>query len=194
MVLPVDYVDLALRVTRDEFVRDCPFYFLVGKQALDHPRKRHRTDVFDLVDPSQDTTGATRTVDPEALTSDAETLVLAVRKVQDTFPSMITVGRTANNDLCISDVNVSRFHAFFRVHDDRVELIGSGGERDIGNDRIAEPAVIGAIARADHRHVRAFFAQSEPGIPERQLLIAVPYQNADACHRTHSLSPTCLTA
>ena len=30
------------------------------------------------------------------------------------FADMITVGRTANNDVVIKDVTVSRFHAFFR--------------------------------------------------------------------------------
>ena len=39
---------------------------------------------------------------------------------------MITVGRTANHDVVIADVNVSRFHAFFRVHSARVELSDAG--------------------------------------------------------------------
>lgn len=33
------------------------------------------------------------------------------------FADMITVGRTANNDVVIKDVTVSRFHAFFRERD-----------------------------------------------------------------------------
>jgi hypothetical protein len=39
--------------------------------------------------------------------------VLPVRKVQTTFPNMITVGRARNNDLCVPDTLVSKFHAFF---------------------------------------------------------------------------------
>ena len=53
-------------------------------------------------------------------------LVLPLRKVQSTFPSMITVGRTDNNDLVVPDEQVSKFHAFFRLVGDRVELSDAG--------------------------------------------------------------------
>ncbi|MDB4968146.1 MAG: domain containing protein [Myxococcales bacterium] len=43
--------------------------------------------------------------------------VLPVRKVQTTFPSMITVGRARNNDIVVPDALVSKFHAFFRQVD-----------------------------------------------------------------------------
>src|SRR5512142_1690299 len=45
-------------------------------------------------------------------------VVLPVRKVQTTFPSMITVGRAKNNDIVVPDALVSKFHAFFRQFDD----------------------------------------------------------------------------
>ena len=45
-------------------------------------------------------------------------VVLPVRKVQTTFPSMITVGRARNNDIVVPDALVSKFHAFFRQLDD----------------------------------------------------------------------------
>src|SRR5688572_28096960 len=37
-----------------------------------------------------------------------------VKKRGAPFADMITVGRTANNDVVIDDVTVSRFHAFFK--------------------------------------------------------------------------------
>ena len=40
-----------------------------------------------------------------------------VKKPGAAFPDMITVGRTANNDVVLADVTVSRFHAFFRERD-----------------------------------------------------------------------------
>lgn len=119
----IDFFALAVRSTRREFVSVCPFPFLVGRQALERPRSPRKTDVFDTVG---DTTGATRVselVDPE---SDPETLVLPVRKVQEAFASMITVGRTANHDVVIADVSMSRFHAYFRIHPNRVELADAG--------------------------------------------------------------------
>ncbi len=130
MTKPIDYLDRALTSARREFVTACPFYFLLGKQVLDKPRTPRKTDVFEAVPPAdvkEDTTGATKVVDFDRIKHGApETLMLAVRKVQSAFPSMITVGRTANNDLVISDINISRFHAFFRVHADRVEVADAG--------------------------------------------------------------------
>ncbi|HTM19098.1 MAG TPA: FHA domain-containing protein [Kofleriaceae bacterium] len=37
-----------------------------------------------------------------------------IKKRGAPFADMITIGRTANNDVVIDDVTVSRFHAFFR--------------------------------------------------------------------------------
>jgi hypothetical protein len=55
-------------------------------------------------------------------------VVLPVRKVQTTFPSMITVGRARNNDIIVPDALVSKFHAFFRQLDD-----GGWGVADAGS-------------------------------------------------------------
>ena len=55
-------------------------------------------------------------------------VVLPVRKVQTTFPSMITVGRAKNNDIVVPDALVSKFHAFFRQLDD-----GDWGVADAGS-------------------------------------------------------------
>ncbi len=55
-------------------------------------------------------------------------VVLPVRKVQAPFPSMITVGRTANNDIVVPDVSVSKFHAFFRTADGTLTLADAGSK------------------------------------------------------------------
>ena len=52
--------------------------------------------------------------------------VLPVRKVQPTFPSMITLGRARNNDLFVPDTLVSKFHAFFRLVDGQWTLADAG--------------------------------------------------------------------
>jgi pSer/pThr/pTyr-binding forkhead associated (FHA) protein len=52
--------------------------------------------------------------------------VMAVAKTQSAFGNMITVGRTANNDITVDDSHISRFHAFFRVHGDAFELVDAG--------------------------------------------------------------------
>src|SRR5437588_11647316 len=109
MARPVDYFETARTQPRAAFVRNHPYFFLVGQPRMEHARQPRRTDIFDVIDPSQDSTGQTRTADLSAddeAGSDGELMILAVRKVQETFPSMITVGRTHNNDLCIPDQNI----------------------------------------------------------------------------------------
>jgi len=69
-----------------------------------------------------------RRMKTEGGAKDRGPVVLPVRKVQTTFPSMITVGRAKNNDIVVSDALVSKFHAFFRQLDD-----GEWGLADAGS-------------------------------------------------------------
>jgi hypothetical protein len=106
--------------------------FLVGSANLRRPAGLHLTAAIPLFDPA--------TLDAEgnaaAAAADGDLpLVLPIRKRQSAFPSMITVGRTDNNDLPLPDITVSRFHAFFRHTPavagagDRLEL-GDAGSRN----------------------------------------------------------------
>jgi pSer/pThr/pTyr-binding forkhead associated (FHA) protein len=40
--------------------------------------------------------------------------VLPIRAAKNSLTHLITIGRTSKNDLTISDISVSRFHAFFK--------------------------------------------------------------------------------
>lgn len=51
-----------------------------------------------------------------------------VKKRGAPFADMITCGRTANNDVVIDDVTVSRFHAFFRQKDNQWVVADSGSK------------------------------------------------------------------
>src|SRR2546430_17655323 len=44
--------------------------------------------------------------------------VFAIRKRQALYSEMITVGRTANHDIVVSDPRISKFHADFRLQPD----------------------------------------------------------------------------
>ena len=116
-----DFVQLAATHTRAAFVSAFSHPFLVGEGALHQPRTG-RTFTFEA--------GNTFNVDEQTLARrDAgKRLVLAVRKVHATFPSMITVGRTKNNDVVIADVLISKFHAFFRLIDAHHELADAGSQ------------------------------------------------------------------
>jgi hypothetical protein len=116
-----DFVRFAATQTRESFVSACAHPFLVGEGVLRAPRAG-RTIGFE--------SGSTVGVDQLELAraDQARRMVLAVRKSQPTFPSMITVGRTKNNDVVIPDVLISKFHAFFRLVDADYELADAGSQ------------------------------------------------------------------
>jgi hypothetical protein len=105
----VDYVQLAIASTRRAFVSAMPYTFIVSDGTLARPAGPARTAPMDKVE--------LLTTQDDHSSSDRPTarvfMALAIRKVNDTFPHMIAVGRTANNDLVVPDVSISKFHAFF---------------------------------------------------------------------------------
>jgi hypothetical protein len=116
-----DFVQLAANHSRESFVAAFPHPFLVGEAVLRQPRSG-RASSFEA--------GSTFNTDEHKLARGdlARRLVLPVRKSHVTFPSMITVGRTRNNDVVIADVGISKFHAFFRLVDGNHELADAGSQ------------------------------------------------------------------
>ncbi len=119
-----EYAALAATLQREQYVERHPFPFLWGTLSLRKPYQPGRTMMMNPLDTRHGllkpgVLGAAQAV---------ELLLLPVRKVQDNFPSMITLGRTANNDVVVPDVQVSKFHAFFRLLPDgvRFELADAG--------------------------------------------------------------------
>jgi hypothetical protein len=117
-----DYAELALRQPRADFARVHNHPFLVGRANLRRPARPQLTGMIKAFDVTLD-----ESVRGEP--DDDKPLVLAILKVQTAFPSMITVGRTDNNDIALPDVTISRFHAFFRGTGSRLEL-GDAGSRN----------------------------------------------------------------
>jgi hypothetical protein len=118
-----DFENFAASQSRETFIDVWRHPFLVGEGVLHKPRAgAARTLNFEA--------GNTFDVDNRILAKADRglRLVLPVRKQHDTFPSMITVGRTRNNDVVIADVLVSKFHAFFRVLDEHYELADAGSQ------------------------------------------------------------------
>ena len=140
-----DWGELALVSRVDQWVTAHPYFFIISVARLVRPvraaatvtgmqaiRNRESIVARDPAVLAREPTGTFRLVDlakskgapsPER---GARPLVLPLRKVQSTFPSMITVGRTDNNDLVVADEQVSKFHAFFRLVGERVELSDAG--------------------------------------------------------------------
>lgn len=154
MALITSFIEMARSSTRADFVKACPYPFLVGAVHLVKPRMPQRTQSFSVIDfegeqpmtlngPAPD--ASARTPPP------VPTVVLAVRKIQPAFPAMITVGRTANNDLVINDVQVSKFHAFFRAGVGRYELADGGSKNGtfVGGRQLVPRATPTAVFPGD---------------------------------------------
>jgi hypothetical protein len=126
MDAPIDYFDLAHEVSREDFVKRCPFPFFVGADVLRRPQGPARTIVQlkGMQFPDEATPISERPVTP------TKPLVLPVRKVQPVFPSMISLGRTNNNDIVVPDVQVSKVHAFLRPMPDGTLEISDAGSRN----------------------------------------------------------------
>lgn len=155
-----DWGELALVSRIDEWLAAHPYLFIISRARLVRPARAQATVTGmqavrgrDALVPRErgevgrEPTGAFRLVDankpkpaPSATANErgGRPLVLPLRKVQATFPSMITVGRTENNDLVIADEQISKFHAFFRVVGERVELSDAGSRNGtfVGSRRL----------------------------------------------------------
>lgn len=109
MSLGIDYVQLAMTSTRQAFVAGMPYTFIISDGTLPRQTGSVRMVSFDKLD-LQTTQESPPTVERQPRLF----VILPIRKVNDTFPNMITLGRTGNNDLVVADVSISKFHAFFR--------------------------------------------------------------------------------
>ncbi len=121
-----DTIQLALASTRRAFVTAMPYTFIVSDGTLTKGSGPIRTLPFERLDLTNDDLPTTITSSERQNTR--AFIALPIRKVIDTFPKMITVGRTANNDLVIGDVSISKFHAFFSQVPKGLELSDAGSK------------------------------------------------------------------
>jgi hypothetical protein len=119
--MPNDFVADALERSQAQFAGAYGFPFLIGAVSTKP-----------VTGPTPTWRGDEPYVDVNRLTAERAQhaaegrLVLAVRKIQESFPSMITVGRTKNNDVVLPDPRVSKFHAYFRLQGGGWELADAG--------------------------------------------------------------------
>ena len=134
----VNYAAIARAGRRELFVAAYPFPFLIGVNTLATLPWR-RTETVELGD---DFRGALMTPPPPPAVPEPVWMVFAVRKVQDAFPSMITVGRSPNNDIVVEDLRVSKFHAYFRKEESGFLLCDAGSQNGtcVGETRLEPKA------------------------------------------------------
>jgi pSer/pThr/pTyr-binding forkhead associated (FHA) protein len=107
-----DYAAMARTLTLEEFVECQPFLFLWGLGRLAQGNEKFQTQI--QLEPG------------DRKNNPLQALVRAVRKASDADPGLITVGRTANNDIVIDDTTVSKRHAWFRERAGSLELADAG--------------------------------------------------------------------
>jgi FHA domain len=130
MSATMDWGKAARAATRPEFVAAHPYYFLVGKRQMVAPRPRS-TGVFGQLRPDtgESLLGSTHAheVVLRADRTEPLELVCPLRHEHGGAPGQpISVGRTPENDVVLPDTLISRRHAVFRVHEDRIELGDAG--------------------------------------------------------------------
>jgi hypothetical protein len=119
---PVDYWQAAKTMKQDRFAATYPFLFLLGTNVLTRPARGSQTTLPVLPD------FETLTRRPSLLPKAHESMVqvFAVKKIHSTFTDMITLGRSSNNDIVVSDTQVSKFHAYFRALSGEMHLFDGG--------------------------------------------------------------------
>lgn len=95
-------------------------HFLVRRGGLSPERRPMRPQVTMALESGRVVRSAPAPVGPPAA---ADMVVFSVRATgRSPFPRMIAVGRTKNNDVILSDIGISKFHAFFKEEDGKLLL------------------------------------------------------------------------
>jgi hypothetical protein len=125
----VDLATLALSLTREQFRTRFACFFLCADLGVGQSTRPQRTEAFLAEENTESYTGP----------MPGSPFAAAVVKVQETFPSMIMLGRTLNNDIVVGDTSISKFHAFFRVGPATVEVADAGSRNGtfVGDKKLA---------------------------------------------------------
>ncbi|HEY2746811.1 MAG TPA: FHA domain-containing protein [Polyangia bacterium] len=125
----MDLSTLALSLTREQFRARFDCFFLCADLGVGKSTRPQRTEVFNGEEKTEAYAG------PMPGSPFAAPLV----KVQETFPSMIMLGRTLNNDIVVGDTSISKFHAFFRVAPGGLVEVADAGSRNgtfVGTEKL----------------------------------------------------------
>jgi hypothetical protein len=156
-----DWIAEAASLDVARFSEAHPFFFLIGTPTIRTPRPLANTLAHrefgplaalrrtDTQKPANEVEDVEESVDIERPT--VTRLVLPVRKRTDLFREMISVGRAANNDVVVPDVSVSKFHAYFRIEREVVELIDAGSRNGTRIDGATRPPKTPTVVHAGAR-------------------------------------------
>jgi hypothetical protein len=161
------YLQLTL-LGREAFVGSvAPAALVRRRKALNAPGRPTRTTAMEAFDHETTTLlggEAYRLGSAGGESQELEIYPLA-KKPGASFADMITVGRTANNDIVLNDVTVSRFHAFFREREGSWVVCDAGSKNGTTVDghaleaRKERPIESGTVVRIGDIETRFFSAE-----------------------------------
>jgi len=104
-----NYIEAAQKMSKDEFIAEFPQPFLVQQSvAPDEGGERGPAFMTSRAPLADLQSGARGSCKPSSAL-----VFQIVKRGKNAFASMITVGRTASNDVAMFSTGVSKFHAFF---------------------------------------------------------------------------------
>lgn len=132
-----DWVGLATRTARDAFVAAHPYRFLVWAPPVASVSPGKTVAMRALTSFPTFPEETLRAVIPSPAVPAAAFVdrsagrqVQAIHKRTAVFRDIVTVGRTANNDIVLSHSMVSKFHAWFRTQEDGALVLVDAGSRN----------------------------------------------------------------
>jgi hypothetical protein len=124
----VRYLELARR-GRERFLAEAAPAALVRRRAEPAAPERTASGTHDGEDAEETRVERTFVGPGPVVTAGDVDIFPVAKKPGAPFSELITVGRTANNDVVINHITVSRFHAYFRQAEQRW-YVSDGGSRN----------------------------------------------------------------
>ncbi len=120
----------AVRLSRAQFADRYRFPFLVPELSPASVKAAEAQEAADELGGWNDEviTGVTQ-LDDVRRYAEFHKQIFAIRKVQQLYSDMITVGRTANHDIPLRDPSVSKFQAHFKLQPSGVYLVDAGSTK-----------------------------------------------------------------
>jgi pSer/pThr/pTyr-binding forkhead associated (FHA) protein len=132
--------ELAQALSRDQFIADYPYWFLVGVARLTGG------DPKALTGTKPGSTGQLRAFSGAEQLDDAEPVALPLRGQG----SVVTVGRSEESDLVLADPEVSKHHAKFELLDGKILLTDTKSRNGTYlNELMLEPDFPEQVFRGD---------------------------------------------
>ena len=149
--LPIEaYVEDARSLSPEEFRDRHGSAFLLLTAAEVNPPAGPAATMVEALSPADDAS---------EITGSVSLVAFPVRRGSESVTHLVTVGRTSNNDIVISDISVSRFHAFLKQDTNGNFQILDGGSAN-GSRNGANPPANGVNPNGSARDIAGILSET----------------------------------